>query len=188
MNPIYTETVCTGNTGLAIPLHFMTGQDIPMGYLDQLAVLRKQRGLTQAALAEKVGVEQPTIQRWEKGKREPELSQLFALAAALGVEPSALIDPSLAAPIGPRLFVKGEAAAGKLLSSDPAAYSKASQACFDQRFNNEFRWRAGWPYWREATLGVGMMCIVLYLFAYATVATVRWVWRGRSVKKNTETA
>lgn len=83
-----------------------------MGYLDQLAGLRKQRGLSQAALAEKLGVEQPTVQRWEKGKREPSLTQLFELAGVLGVEPGALIDPSIAVSIGPRLFVKGEVAAG----------------------------------------------------------------------------
>lgn len=83
-----------------------------MGYLDRLAALRKKKGLTQQALADKVGVEQPTIQRWEKGKREPELAQLIALAKALDVEPGALLDPTLATPIGPRLFIKGEVAAG----------------------------------------------------------------------------
>lgn len=112
MAPKYTETVFDGNTILAIPLKFCGGHDIPMGYLDRLADLRKRKGLTQAQLAEKVGVEQPTIQRWEKGKREPELAQLFALAEALDVEPGTLLDPSIAAPIGPRLFVKGEVAAG----------------------------------------------------------------------------
>lgn len=83
-----------------------------MGHLDQLAALRKKRGLTQAALAEKLGVEQPTIQRWEKGKREPELAQLVALAAALGVEPGSLLAGATIVPIGPRLCVKGEVAAG----------------------------------------------------------------------------
>jgi SOS-response transcriptional repressor LexA len=37
---------------------------------------------------------------------------LFALAEALDVSPSALIDPSIAAALGPQLFVKGEVAAG----------------------------------------------------------------------------
>lgn len=83
-----------------------------MGYLDQLASLRKRKGLTQAGLAERLGVEQPTVQRWETGKREPSLTQLVELADVLGVEPGALIDPSIAAPIGPRLYVKGEVAAG----------------------------------------------------------------------------
>lgn len=108
----YTETVFAGNTVLAIPLKFCAGQDIPMGYLDKLAELRKRKGMTQSDLAERVGVEQPTVQRWERGKREPSFEQLFALADALGVEPGALIDPALAAPLGPRLYIKGSVAAG----------------------------------------------------------------------------
>lgn len=83
-----------------------------MGYLDRLAEIRKRKGFTQATLAERLGVEQPTVQRWETGKREPDLGQLIALADALDVEPGALIDPSIAVAVGPRLFVKGEVAAG----------------------------------------------------------------------------
>lgn len=85
---------------------------MPMGYLDRLADLRRKRGLTQQALADRLGVEQPTIQRWEKGKREPNLQQLHELADVLGIEPSALIDPTIAVAMGPRLFVKGDVAAG----------------------------------------------------------------------------
>jgi transcriptional regulator with XRE-family HTH domain len=108
----YTETVCDGNTVLAIPQIFSARHLMPMGYLDQLAILRKKRGLTQATLAERMGVEQPTVQRWEVGKREPSLGQLIELASVLGVEAGALIDPGIATAIGPRLFVKGEVAAG----------------------------------------------------------------------------
>lgn len=68
--------------------------------------------MTQAALAEKLGVEQPTVQRWEAGKREPDFEQLFALADALDVTPGTLLDPAIATPLGPRLYVKGEVAAG----------------------------------------------------------------------------
>jgi transcriptional regulator with XRE-family HTH domain len=85
---------------------------MPMGYLDRLAELRKRRGFTQATLAERLGVEQPTVQRWEKGKREPDFEQFFQIADVLGVEPSALLTGSATVPIGPRLFVKGEVAAG----------------------------------------------------------------------------
>lgn len=83
-----------------------------MGYLDELAALRKKRGLSQAKLAEMVGVEQPTIQRWEKGKREPDLENLISLADALGVTPGSLLDGTAATELGPRLWVKGEVAAG----------------------------------------------------------------------------
>ena len=83
-----------------------------MGYLDELAALRKRRGLSQAKLAEMVGVEQPTIQRWEKGKRDPDLDNLKSLATALGVTPGSLLDGTASAAIGPRLWIKGEIAAG----------------------------------------------------------------------------
>lgn len=83
-----------------------------MGYLDQLAAFRKRKGMTQAQLAERMGVEQPTVQRWERGRREPTIAQLHELAGHLGIEPGALIDPSAAVSIGPRLYVKGEVAAG----------------------------------------------------------------------------
>lgn len=84
-----------------------------MGHLKGLAALRKRLKLTQADLAEMLGVGQPTVQRWESGKREPDLDQLVHLALTLGVEPSALIDRNIAAPLGPRLYVKGEVAAGQ---------------------------------------------------------------------------
>lgn len=108
----YTETVCQRNTKLAIPLFFANGDIMPMGYLDKLSEIRKRRGLTQSQLAERMGVEQPTVQRWEKGKREPDLGQLQTLAGVLGITAGELLDGDVAAPVGPRLFVKGEVAAG----------------------------------------------------------------------------
>lgn len=108
----YTDLAYQCNTNLAVPLKFGNGQNIPMGYLDRLAELRKRKGFTQSTLAERLGVEQPTIQRWEAGKREPSFEQLFHLAAVLDVEPGALLDPLVAVAIGPRLYVKGEVAAG----------------------------------------------------------------------------
>lgn len=83
-----------------------------MGYLDRLAEIRKRKGMTQSQVAERMGVEQPTYQRWEAGKREPNFQQLFALAEVLDVDMGTILDPSSAVPIGPRLFVKGEVAAG----------------------------------------------------------------------------
>jgi transcriptional regulator with XRE-family HTH domain len=108
----YTDTVCVGNTVLAIPSKNMRGYDMPMGYLDRLSRLRKAKGFTQSTLAEVLGVEQPTVQRWESGKREPSLSQLFELARVLDVEPGNLIGDTTAQPLGPRLFMKGVVAAG----------------------------------------------------------------------------
>lgn len=112
MSAQYTETVCQRNTNLAIPLFFANGDIMPMGYLDKLSEIRKRRGLTQSQLAERLGVEQPTVQRWEKGKREPDLGQLQALAGVLGVTAAELLEGDIASPVGPRLFVKGDVAAG----------------------------------------------------------------------------
>lgn len=83
-----------------------------MGYLDRLSGIRKQRGLTQADLAERIDVAQPTIQRWENGKREPSLKQLHELASVLEVPVSALIESDQIVPLGPPLYLKGEVAAG----------------------------------------------------------------------------
>jgi transcriptional regulator with XRE-family HTH domain len=83
-----------------------------MRYSLDLKSARRRRGITQAELAEAVGVEQPTVQRWESGKRTPDTGQLLMLAEALGVEPGELFDGSSIVPLGPRLFVKGEVAAG----------------------------------------------------------------------------
>lgn len=83
-----------------------------MGYLEQLKALRRKRGLSQAQLAELIGVEQPTVQRWESGKRMPDLDSLQTLAQVLGVTPGSLLDGDALAALGPTLFIKGEVAAG----------------------------------------------------------------------------
>ena len=108
----YTETVYDCNTILAIPPRSSREQNMPMGYLDRLADLRTRRGFTQEQLAEKMDVAQATVQRWESGKREPKFEQLHALADILGVTAGELLEGDTAAPVGPRLYVKGEVAAG----------------------------------------------------------------------------
>lgn len=85
---------------------------MPVGYGDNIVKLRKGQKLTQQQLADMVGVEQPTIQRWEKNKREPDYEALTSLAEALGVEPGAFFAEDVAVPVGPRLYVKGEVHAG----------------------------------------------------------------------------
>ncbi len=47
---------------------------------------RKHRGMTQASLAEKVGVQQAAIAQYEGGKREPAVKVLKKLAEALHVD------------------------------------------------------------------------------------------------------
>lgn len=86
MTPEYTETVFTVNghyTDLDVPRTLVGGDYAGMDFPSNLKRLRISAGLTQAALAEKLEVSQPSIQRWENGKREPSYADLFAIADAL---------------------------------------------------------------------------------------------------------
>ena len=47
--------------------------------------LREERKLTQAELAEKIGVSSKTVSKWETGKGLPDISLLQPLAQALGI-------------------------------------------------------------------------------------------------------
>ena len=50
----------------------------------RIMTLRKQKGMTQAQLAEQINVSNKTISRWETGEGFPEISLLKPLAKALG--------------------------------------------------------------------------------------------------------
>jgi transcriptional regulator with XRE-family HTH domain len=56
--------------------------------------LRKARGLTQVALAEKLSLNPQTIRDYEKGRRSPTIKGLPALARALDVSIAELIEGS----------------------------------------------------------------------------------------------
>jgi transcriptional regulator with XRE-family HTH domain len=83
-----------------------------MAYGEKIRELRKAAHLTQDALGQRVGVEQPTIQRWERNKREPSLSDIEKLANVFGIEMADFFKSDEPVALGPRLFVKGEVAAG----------------------------------------------------------------------------
>jgi transcriptional regulator with XRE-family HTH domain len=63
---------------------------------EALVRLRKERGLSHDALAERTGWGRPNIIRWEKGRRRPSPAMLLAIADALQVEPAELTSISLA--------------------------------------------------------------------------------------------
>jgi len=64
----------------------------------RLAVIRRQRGWTQEALSEAVGIEPVTLSRLETGDRALSLSTLAAAAGALGVSLGDLVDVERLAP------------------------------------------------------------------------------------------
>jgi len=56
-----------------------------------IAVMRKQRGWTQSELAEKIGVTDKAVSRWETGKGYPDVSLLKPLSEALDVSVNELL-------------------------------------------------------------------------------------------------
>ena len=52
---------------------------------ERLTSTRRVAGLSQHQLADRVGIERRTIQRYESGERDPRYTDLLLLAHALGV-------------------------------------------------------------------------------------------------------
>jgi len=70
------------------PLHRML---VIMPFSDQLAQIRKQRGLTQEALGDLVGLTKLQIYRYEKGMSQPTLDVLKKIAVNLNTSIDALV-------------------------------------------------------------------------------------------------
>ena len=60
---------------------------------ENTARIRKEKGLTQEALAEKSGLSQQYISGLENGLRNPTIVTLFELSSALGVSHLELLTP-----------------------------------------------------------------------------------------------
>jgi transcriptional regulator with XRE-family HTH domain len=64
---------------------------IAMQFPERMAALRKDKSLTQQALADKVGVHLTQIQRYESGTVQPTLDVIRRLAVALSVSADLLV-------------------------------------------------------------------------------------------------
>lgn len=58
----------------------------------RIAEARKARGFTQEQLANAIGTTQQTINRWECGIVDPQVSKIEAISKALGITVSFLMD------------------------------------------------------------------------------------------------
>lgn len=58
---------------------------------DQIKYFRTQQGLSQAKLAEKLGVSQTAIFYWESGSREPDIETIGKIENALTIPPGQLL-------------------------------------------------------------------------------------------------
>lgn len=89
----YTETVLDVNgnyTVLDIPTALLLGDYASMEFGANIRRYRKAKGWNQGVLAERVGVAQATITRWETREREPSFDDLEKLARVLEVTVSDL--------------------------------------------------------------------------------------------------
>ncbi len=62
-----------------------------MNFSEKLTTLRKQKGLSQEALAEKLGVSRQAVSKWERNEAQPELSKIVALCELFEVDPNELL-------------------------------------------------------------------------------------------------
>lgn len=58
---------------------------------ENIARHRKEAGFSQDQLADKIGMERRSIQRYERGERDPTYSHLVLIADALGIEVTHLV-------------------------------------------------------------------------------------------------
>ena len=60
-----------------------------------IRTLRRQRRMTQLQLAERIGVSDKAVSKWERGRGAPDISLLPALSEALGADTRALLQGDL---------------------------------------------------------------------------------------------
>jgi len=58
----------------------------------RIAELRKEKGLTQEALASQLGIDSTAVSHWEKGFSRPDQGRLIDVATALGISVEDLIE------------------------------------------------------------------------------------------------
>lgn len=58
---------------------------------ERIVSIRKEKKLSQKALAEKMGISATRLNYWEKDKREPDVQMINMLCAALGVDGDTLL-------------------------------------------------------------------------------------------------
>ena len=72
-----------------------------MSFEERLLKTRKGRGMSQEALAEKIGVTRQAVSKWETGEAQPDYTKLIALADALEVSLDYLCGRELRVENGP---------------------------------------------------------------------------------------
>jgi transcriptional regulator with XRE-family HTH domain len=99
-----------------------------MSFGTVLKKVRKGRGVTQLQLAEKLGVTQATVARYEKGIMTPEVKRVSQMAKVLGVSVQELFEEKEVRPLPPASHTHGNSRQAKmqeLFTTLPASDQKA---------------------------------------------------------------
>jgi transcriptional regulator with XRE-family HTH domain len=104
-----------------------THTDLPVRLGRNLAMRRKALGLTQAGVAERLGVDTETLSRFERGKHVPSLLTLERLAAILNSTCAELLDEHAPEPASEALVMQTWLDA---LSAKDAAFAKRMLKAF----------------------------------------------------------
>lgn len=67
-----------------------------------IASLRKMKGLSQEALADRIGVSRQTVAKWESGESAPDVEHCDAMAELFEVSLDALVHENMAAGVPPQ--------------------------------------------------------------------------------------
>lgn len=135
---------------------------------EQIASLRKNKGLTQNELGERLQVSAQAVSKWERGESMPDISLLTELAAALETTIDNILGAGTKlAGYGRKITVKQVREAiecfekiGMLLGTDNAFYLGAVEG-IDRKMNIEFESYMKDSYTREAMITEAILqCIV----------------------------
>jgi len=61
-------------------------------FRQMLVEARKERGLTQVDIAERLGKPQSFVSKYERGERRLDVVEFLEVARAIGIEPKAVVD------------------------------------------------------------------------------------------------
>lgn len=122
--------------------------------------MRKERELTQVTLADKLGVTDRAVSKWERGKSFPDVSMLRPLAEALEVSVSELLDGERRAPDKVKQLPDGVATMA-VEDADNAAI-KGIRTYINETQKKERFW-----------MGVFAVLILVYFFIVSWVCQVR---------------
>lgn len=76
-----------------------------MRFREKLSFLRKQKGMTQMELAEKLDISRQAVSRWEQGISEPSTENLVSIGKLFDVTVDALVNEDVQLQIGSAVLV-----------------------------------------------------------------------------------